>query len=507
MPEGAAEKVGERIAADIAVDLVAPWGFEISLEVILYCARNVLLINYTRFFLSGKEEMKVCKFGGSSLADARQLTKVIDIVLADPQRRIVVVSAPGKRNGSDTKVTDLLIGLAEAALANENTDAKFAAVLDRYASIAKDLSLGDEIVREIEEDLKARLASSKEDPGVFMDTLKAAGEDNSAKLAAVAFAARGVKARYVSPRETGMMLEGESGNAQLVEESYRKLSRAFSDFEGIAIYPGFFGYRKDGTVATFPRGGSDITGSILAAAVRADVYENFTDVDNVYPVDPRIVPEVKEGIDTMTYREMRELAYAGFGVFNDEAIRPAVMARVPINVRNTNRPSEPGTMIVQSRRVIPGTVTGIAAADGFCNIIIDKYCMNRLVGFTHKLLDILQEEGVAYEHIPSGIDSISVVIRADRFSKAVEDRVVARIKRELNPDSVLVTRDYAVLMVVGEGMAFSAGMLAKATGALAAHGINISMVNQGASEFSFMISIKSADRERAVRALYKAYFG
>ena len=164
-------------------------------------------------------------------------------------------------------------------------------------------------------------------------------------------------------------------------------------------------------------------------------------------------------------------------------------------------------MIVQSRRVIPGTVTGIAAADGFCNIIIDKYCMNRLVGFTHKLLDILQEEGVAYEHIPSGIDSISVVIRADRFSKAVENRVVARIKRELNPDSVLVTRDYAVLMVVGEGMAFSAGMLAKATGSLAAHGINISMVNQGASEFSFMISIKSADRERAVRALYKAYFG
>ena len=451
--------------------------------------------------------MKVCKFGGSSLADAGQISKVMDIVLADPARRMVVVSAPGKRNKSDTKVTDLLIALADAALAKKDTTKHLKAVVDRYTSIAKELKLGEDIVKEIEKDLKARIASSKKDAGIFMDTLKAAGEDNSAKLVAVAFAKRGVKARYAGPKETGMILEGESGNATLNPESYRKLAKAFADFEGIVVYPGFFGYRKDGTVATFPRGGSDITGSILAAAIRADVYENFTDVDNVYPVDPRIVPEVNEGIDTMTYREMRELAYAGFGVFNDEAIFPAVQARIPINVRNTNHPAEPGTMIVQSRRVIPGTVTGIAAADGFCNIIIDKYCMNREVGFTHKLLDILQEEHVAYEHIPSGIDSISVVIRAEKFSKATENRVVARIKRELAPDCVLVTHNYAILMVVGEGMAFSAGMLAKATAALAEHGINISMVNQGASEFSFMIGIKSEDRVKAVRALYSAYFG
>ena len=451
--------------------------------------------------------MKVCKFGGSSLADAKQLTKVIDIVLADPQRRMVVVSAPGKRNKADTKVTDLLIALAQAALDGNDTAEPRRAVLARYASMAEDLGLGEEIVAQIESDIDARLATPKSDPGIFMDTLKAAGEDNSAKLAAEAFKARGVKARYASPKETGMVLEGESGNATLDPESYRKLARAFADFDGIVVYPGFFGYRKDGSVATFPRGGSDITGSILAAAIRADVYENFTDVDSVYPVDPRIVPEVEEGIDTMTYREMRELSYAGFGVFNDEAIQPAVQARIPINVRNTNHPSEPGTMIVQSRRVIPGTVTGIAAADGFCNIIIDKYCMNREVGFTHKLLDILQDEHVAYEHLPSGIDSISVVIRGDKFAKPIENRVVARIKRELMPDSVLVTHNYAILMVVGEGMAFSAGMLAKATAALAEHGINISMVNQGASEFSFMLGIKSEDRDKAVRALYKAYFG
>ena len=237
--------------------------------------------------------MQVCKFGGSSLADAGQITKVLDIVLADPARRMVVVSAPGKRNKADTKVTDLLIALAEAALAKKETTKPLKAVLDRYASIAKDLKLGDEIVKEIEKDLKSRVASSKRDAGVFMDTLKAAGEDNSAKIVAAAFIKRGAKARYAGPRETGMILEGESGNATLNPESYSKLAKAFADFEGIVVYPGFFGYRKDGTVATFPRGGSDITGSILAAAIRADVYENFTDVDNVYPVDPRIVPEVK----------------------------------------------------------------------------------------------------------------------------------------------------------------------------------------------------------------------
>lgn len=450
--------------------------------------------------------MKVCKFGGSSMADAGQLTKVIDIVLSDPARRLVVVSAPGKRNKADTKVTDLLIALAKKALAGEDTAPALEAVLARYRAIAVDLKLGDEIVETIASDLAARVASDKSDPGVFMDLLKAAGEDNSAKIAAAAFAARGVKARYASPRDTGMILEGASGNATLDEESYRRLARAFEDFEGIVVYPGFFGYRKDGTVATFPRGGSDITGSILAAAVRADVYENFTDVDSVYPVDPRIVPEVKNGIDTMTYREMRELAYAGFGVFNDEAIFPAVRARIPINVRNTNHPSEPGTMIVQSRRVEPGKVVGIAASAGFANIIVDKYLMNREVGFGRRLLQILEEEGISYEHMPSGIDSVSVVVRQDHLDPIAEKRIAAHIKRELKPDAVSIAHDYAIVMVVGEGMCYSAGMLAKATNAVAHAGVNISMVNQGASEISFMFSVKETDRDAAVRALYKAFF-
>ena len=452
--------------------------------------------------------MKICKFGGSSLANAAQLNKVIDIVLADPARRIVVVSAPGKRHSGDTKVTDLLISLAETALKGENTDREFGAVVERYASIASELNLGEEIVREIEMDLTDRLAKvSSLQKDEFLDLMKAAGEDNNAKLVAVAFSARGRKARYASPKDTGMVLEGKFGDAVLDPSSYATLSRAFSNFDGIVIYPGFFGYTREGKVATFPRGGSDITGSILAAAVCADVYENFTDVDSVYPVDPRIVPEVKEGIPTMTYREMRELAYAGFGVFNDDAVIPAVRARIPINIRNTNHPGEPGTMIQQSRRVVPGTVVGIASADGFCNIVVDKYLMNREIGFGRRLLQILEDEGIAYEHMPSGVDSQCIVVKDAYLDKERERKVVSRIRRELSPDSVLVERDLTILMIVGEGMCYTAGMFAKACLALASAGVNISMVNQGSSEVSFMIAIRSKDRDAAVRSLYKAFFG
>ena len=454
--------------------------------------------------------MKVCKFGGSSLADAAQLNKVIDIVLADPARRIVVVSAPGKRNSGDTKVTDLLIALAKAALSGEDASSALRAVVGRYAEIASELKLGDEIVKTIASDLEARLAQvSKLRPEEFMDLLKAAGEDNNAKLVAVAFAARGKRARYASPKDTGMILEGNFGDATLNPESYAKLAKAFSNFEGIVIYPGFFGYTKDGKVATFPRGGSDITGSILAAAVNADVYENFTDVDSVYPCDPRIVEEVKdgEGIPTMTYREMRELAYAGFGVFNDDAVIPAVKARIPINIRNTNRPSEPGTMIQQSRRVVPGTVVGVASADGFCNIVVEKYLMNREVGFGRRLLQLLENEGISYEHMPSGVDSQCVVIKEQFLPKEGEQRIIRAINEELKPDFVTIERGLSMLMIVGEGMCYTPGMLAKACLALASAGISLSMVNQGSSEVSFMLAIRSQDRDVAVRALYRAFFG
>ena len=441
--------------------------------------------------------MKVCKFGGSSLADAAQVNKVIDIVLSDPARRIVVVSAPGKRHSGDTKVTDLLITLAETALKGSNTDREFGEVVERYASMADELKLGGDIVRTIEEDLRGRLAQAKElAPEEFMDLMKAAGEDNNAKLVAVAFEARGRRARYASPKDTGMVLKGSFGDATLDPESYARLSRAFSNFEGIVIYPGFFGYTRDGKVATFPRGGSDITGSILAAAVCADVYENFTDVDSVYPCDPRIVEEVKkgDGIPTMTYREMRELAYAGFGVFNDDAVIPAVKARIPINIRNTNHPSA------------PGTVVGIASADGFCNIVVEKYLMNRQIGFGRRLLQVLEEAGISYEHMPSGVDSQCVVVKECYLPKENEHKILQALRRELEPDYVTIERDLTMVMVVGEGMCYTPGMLAKACLALASAGVSVSMVNQGSSEVSFMIAIRKQDRDPAVKALYRAFF-
>ena len=451
--------------------------------------------------------MKVCKFGGSSLADAGQLSKVMDIVAADPARRIVVVSAPGKRFPGDTKTTDLLISLAKAAIDGEDAAAPLAAVVERYASIAKDLALGEECVAAIEADLRGRLAKCGGlAPEEATDLVKAAGEDNCAKLVAAAFNARGRKARYASPRETGMILKGSFGDATLDESSYALLSKAFSDFDGIVVYPGFFGYTRDGRVATFPRGGSDITGSILAAAVRADVYENFTDVDSVYPVDPRVVPEVSRGIPEMTYKEMRELAYAGFGVFADEAVVPAVRARIPINIRNTNRPERPGTMIVQSRRVSPGSLVGVAADDGFCSIVVEKYLMNRELGFGRRLLQIVESEGVSYEHVPSGVDTQCVVVRESNLPKEKERRIVQKIRRELQPDDVRVDRDISILMVVGAGMSQTPGMLGRTFNALATAGVSVSMVNSGSSEVSIMIAIKPEDRVKAVQALYKEFF-
>ena len=450
--------------------------------------------------------MKVCKFGGSSVASAEQVTKIVEIVTADPARRVVVVSAPGKRGKDDVKVTDMLITCAEAALAGQDCERLLADVVERYAEIQRDLKLPAGITAEIEKDLRFRLAGDRSHRGGFMDSMKAAGEDNSAKLVAQAFQASGSKAVYMSPREAGMFLTDDFGNAQLLEESYRNLAEALRKSEGIVVFPGFFGYTKDGRVATFPRGGSDITGSILAAAARAEVYENFTDVDSVYPVDPRLVPEVKEGITAMTYREMRELSYAGFGVFHDEAVIPAVKAGIPINVRNTNRPQEPGTMIVQSRRVLAGSVVGIASDDGFCNIFVDKYMMNREIGFGRRLLQILEWEGVSYEHMPSGIDNVSVVVRERDFNPECERRVVERIKRDLNPDAVLVERGYALIMVVGEGLYYTVGMAAKTAKALSEAGVNIEMTNQGSSEISMMFGVKAEHRAKAVRALYKEFF-
>lgn len=265
--------------------------------------------------------MKVVKFGGSSLASGEQLKKVLNIVVSDPDRKVVVVSAPGKRYSDDIKVTDLLIECAEKHLANENADSVFQTIIERYESIVKELSISSDIINTISKDLKNLLDGDKSKPDSYLDAVKASGEDNNAKLIAAYFQHSGLNAQYVNPKDAGLLVSDEPGNAQVLPESYENLYK-LREREGIIVFPGFFGYSKTGEVLTFSRSGSDITGSILANGIKADLYENFTDVDAVYSVNPNIVQDPKE-ISELTYREMRELSYAGFSVFHDEALIPA----------------------------------------------------------------------------------------------------------------------------------------------------------------------------------------
>lgn len=451
--------------------------------------------------------MKVCKFGGSSVSSAEQILKVIDIVTSDAGRRVVVVSAPGKRFKGDEKVTDMLIGCATRALAGDDYSADIEQLVERFETIRAELSLGEPLVDFVKSELSRRLVATVDNAGKFMDSVKALGEEFSARFCAEAFTARGFQATYVDPKDAGMLLSDEYGNAQLLPESSARLKAHLLAIPGIIIFPGFFGYTRAGGIATFSRGGSDITGAILAAALEAEVYENFTDVDSVYPVDPRIVPEVKKGIAKMTYREMRELSYAGFGVFHDEAVLPAIRAAVPINIRNTNHPDEPGTMVVQTRATTPGYVIGIASSRGFGTILVEKYLMNREVGFVARLLTILADEGLSFEHIPTGVDSVSVLLRDNLFGETVKARILARIKAELAPDLVSYESGLAIVMVVGEGMRTTVGTCRKVVGILSDAGVNIEMINQGSSEISMMFGIREASLHDAVRALYFELFG
>ncbi|MCX7708616.1 MAG: aspartate kinase [Clostridia bacterium] len=448
--------------------------------------------------------MKVAKFGGTSLASAEQIKKVCDIVTADPDRRLIVVSAPGKRSKEDIKVTDLLINLANKFIADGSAEEELKAVVARYNDIAEELGVPGEVVSVIEEDLRQRLAAGTANPDKFMDSLKAAGEDNCAKVVARYLSSKGYDAKYINPKDAGMILSDEFGNARVLPESYDKL-KALGELPGILIFPGFFGYSEAGDVVTFPRGGSDITGSILAAAVNADVYENFTDVDSVYAANPNLIENPK-AIPVFTYREMRELSYAGFSVLHEETLEPVYRKGIPVNIKNTNNPSAPGTLIVPKREVNNGPVVGIACDKGFCSLYISKYMMNREIGFGRKVLQILEDESISYEHTPSGIDNISVILREKQFDIATEERVTKRLKEELEVDDVFVGRNKALVMVVGEGMTHTIGLAVRATGALAKSGINIEMINQGSSEVSMMFGIDEADNVKAVKALYDEFF-
>mgnify|MGYP001341373185 FL=1 len=449
--------------------------------------------------------MKVAKFGGTSLASAEQIKKICAIITEDPQRRLVVVSAPGKRSTDDTKVTDLLIEAARARLTGQDGGAEIECVINRYRDIAQALNLPEDSLAPIREDFLHRLHLDTRDEGLYLDTMKAGGEDNSARLVASYLRSTGIEAHYIDPGEGGMILSDEPGNARVLKQSYGKL-RALRERPGITVFPGFFGYSEHGQVVTFPRGGSDITGAILAAAIDAEQYENFTDVDSVFVANPTLVKR-PVAVEKITYREMRELSYAGFSVLHDEALEPVFHAGIPVVVKNTNNPSAPGTQIVPTRPIGTFPVVGIAATDGFCSVYISKYLMNREVGFGRRLLQIFEDEGISFEHTPSGIDNMSVIVRESTFNKAAEERVLRRVRTELAVDEVKIERDLALVMVVGEGMNHTIGLAGRACTAFAEAGVNLEMINQGSSEVSMMFGIKASDIPNSVLALYNQFFG
>ncbi|MGC5327665.1 aspartate kinase [Brevibacillus sp. SYSU BS000544] len=448
--------------------------------------------------------MNVCKFGGTSMASAAQFEKVYEIIKADQNRKIVVVSAPGKRSKEDTKVTDLLIACATKYLVDQEAEQELQRIIGRYQEIADDLRLPFEIMERITNDLRAILNMDVSNPEAFLDAMKAAGEDNSAKLLACYLQSKGLDAEYVNPRDAGLLVSDEFGNAQVLEESYARLAE-LKQRSGIVVFPGFFGYSSKGALVTFSRGGSDITGSILAAAVKADLYENFTDVDSVFVVNPTLIANPRK-INEITYREMRELSYAGFSVFHEEALLPAFRAGIPVCIKNTNNPSAPGTMIVSERHPQNNPIAGIASDAGFCSIYVSKYLMNREIGFGRRLLQIIEDEGLSYEHTPSGIDNISVILRENQLDAEKEARVLSRMKEELQVDDVSIQHDLALVMIVGEGMRRSIGISSRATTALAQASVNLEMINQGSSEVSMMFGVKAEDADSAVIALYHEFF-
>ncbi|MGG3623551.1 aspartate kinase [Bacillus gobiensis] len=448
--------------------------------------------------------MKVVKFGGSSLASGHQLEKVLDIVVSDPSRKIVVVSAPGKRFGHDTKVTDLLISCAKAYLHKGEAPDILDKIIERYSSIANEIGLSEEIIHQIKSDLISLLNGDKKNPDRYIDAIKASGEDNNAKLIAAFFRHKGVEATYMNPKDAGLFVTDEPGYTQVLPDSYTNLYQ-LRNIPGVVVFPGFFGYNEAGEVITFSRSGSDITGSILANGTKADLYENFTDVDAVFSVNPTIVDQPKEIIE-LTYREMRELSYAGFNVFHDEALIPAFRAGIPVNIKNTNNPSAPGTKIVSQRQLTNGPVVGIANDNGFCSIYISKYLMNKEIGFGRKVLQILEDYGLTYEHIPSGIDDITIILKQDQMDEQTERAISERLKNELSVDEVLIEHNLALIMVVGEAMRHNVGTTARASRALSEAKVNIEMINQGCSEVSMMFAVKEAQEKQSVKALYEEFF-
>jgi aspartate kinase len=451
----------------------------------------------------------VCKFGGSSVASSEKIERIVEIMRQDADRRCIVLSAPGKGPGADVKVTDLLIEAAKRAIGKQSFAEQLASVRERFSAIYRPLGLKADILGDILDDLYVRLNSSVSHPGKFRDLVVAAGEDINCRLFAAYLNTVGVKAKYMNPKEAGLTVTSIFGDAQPLPESAANLAVLKGVCaDAVVVFPGFFGYTAAGDVATFSRGGSDLTGAILAEAVGADEYENWTDVDGIFSVHPLMVDSPKQ-ISALTYKEMRELSYIGFNVLHEEAVRPVMRKKIPIRLRNTNNIENKGTLIVSERLPDVRDIVGIASCGGYCSFTIQKFLMNREKGFGRRLLSIFEDMNLSYEHCPSGVDTISIILDQEQLTSHPENvnRIIRAIDEELAPDEPVDTEfNIALVSVVGEGLSNKIGVLATAANALSKAGVNIKMVNQGSSEISMIFGIKAEDEKKAVNALYNEFF-
>ncbi|MCW3741751.1 aspartate kinase, partial [Burkholderia cenocepacia] len=434
-----------------------------------------------------------------------QLEKVLNIVKSDSERRFVVVSAPGKRNAEDTKVTDALIKYYRDYVAGNDISKSQSWIIDRYAAMVSELGLKPAVLEKISKSIHALATLPIEENEFLYDTFLAAGENNNAKLIAAYFNQNGIDARYMHPREAGIVVTSEPGHARIIPSSYDKIEELTNTNE-VLVIPGFFGVTKENQICTFSRGGSDITGSIIAAGVKADLYENFTDVDGIFAAHPGIIHQ-PHSIPELTYREMRELAYAGFSVLHDEALLPAYRGKIPLVIKNTNNPDHPGTRIVLKHSNDEFPVVGIAGDSGFVSINMSKYLMNREIGFGRKVLQILEELNIGWEHMPTGIDDLSIILRSRQLTPIKEEEILRQLVQKAKVDHAEIEHDLSIIMIVGEKMKSHIGVTATATRALSENKINIQMMSQGSSEVSIMFVVNKDQEKAAIKALYNAFFG
>ncbi|HJA47610.1 MAG TPA: aspartate kinase [Candidatus Limosilactobacillus excrementigallinarum] len=450
--------------------------------------------------------MKVVKFGGSSLANGDAFEQAIAIIKDDSTRQIVVTSAPGKRFENDIKVTDLLINYANAVINHADYSTIQNEIFSRYEEIGAHFGVQRDQLSVIHQIIVELPNGDYPDDDFLMAAFKAHGERLNARLMALVLQKLGINARFVDPKEAGLIVDGEPNNAIVDPQTYNNLAAFNYSADEKLIFPGFFGFTINGNIATFSRGGSDITGAILARGFHADLYENFTDVDAIFSANPSIVND-PQPIKRMTYREMRELSYAGFSVFHDEALIPAIEGNIIVNVKNTHAPEKPGTLIVPDQGFHPEQiVTGIAGGKHYAALYLHKYLLNREAGFTLKILEILNKYGLPYEHMPSGIDDITIIFDRKLISDDLVQKLCDEVRATVNPDSLEWIDDYAVIMVVGEGMFNRVGVAAGIFTELAEHNIRISMINQGASRISIMIGTYKKDADNAIRAIYQHFF-